>query len=153
MFVSGTGAGLFAAVSGFSGLQELCELAYGPPAVRYGVLLVGRHLGERAVEPVGYEEGVVTEALATRFVVGDMPLDNPFEQILAAFEQQRDNGAETCAAVGRTLQVFQQQAVVGCKIVAVGGIAGRVYARGAAKGLDLKSGIVGEAVAAVRSCR
>ena len=46
----------------------------------------------------------------------------------------------------RAFEVFQQQAIIGREVVAVGGVTGRVHARGAAQRLDLQPRIVGEAV-------
>lgn len=58
-----------------------------------------------------------------------MPLDDPFEEVLLAVEDQRDDRAEAGPAVADALQVAEQEFVVGGEVVPVGGVAGRVYAR------------------------
>ena len=114
--------------------------------MRYGVLLVGRHLGEGAVEAVGNEQRIVTEPLHPALAVDDPPFDNPFEEVFLAACEQRDNGTEPRATIRRPLQIVQQQAVVGLKIVTVGGIAGRMDARRSVQRLDLEARIVGKTV-------
>lgn len=110
-------------------MQIVGEFPHGAGPMRDGVFLFGGHLGEGAVVAVGDEERVETEALVAGFVIEDAPLDDPLEEVLLAVEDQRDDRAEAGPAVGDPLEVLQQQAVVGRKVVAVGGVAGRVYAR------------------------
>ena len=76
----------------------------------------------------------------------DAPFDHTFEKVFFAVEDQRNDRSELRPAVGRSFEVFQQQAVVGREIVSVGGVTGRMHARSAAQRLHFESGIVGEAV-------
>ena len=122
------------------------EFAHGAGAVRNGVFLFGRHLGEGLRVAVGNEQRVVAEALVPGLTVDDAPFDDAFEQVLLAAQKQRNDRPEPCAAVFGAFEVFQQQAVVGREVMAVGGVTGRMYARGAAERLDFESRVVGEAV-------
>lgn len=76
------GVSLFAA-----GAQEGGQFAHGAAAVRHGVLLVGRHLGEGTVAAVGHEERIVTEPLGSGLPFDDAPLDDPFEEVLLVAPQ------------------------------------------------------------------
>ena len=127
------------------GMQIVGEFPHGAGAVREGVLLVGGHLGEGVVGAFGTEERVVTEPFVSGLVFDDAPLDPSFEEVFLAAEDQRDDRAEAGPAVFRALEVAEQQAVVGGEVVAVGGVARRVYAGGSAERLDLEARVVGEA--------
>ena len=98
------------------------EFAHGAGAVRNGVFLFGRHLGEGLRVAVGNEQRVVTEALVPGLTVDDAPFDDAFEQVLLAALKQRNDRPEPCAAVFGSFEVFQQQAVVGREVMAVGGL-------------------------------
>ena len=86
-------------------------------SVRNGVLLLGRHLGKGAIEPLGNKQRVVAESLGARLVVDDAPLDNPLEEVLLAPLDQADHRAEAGATIRLAREVFQQKAVVWCLII------------------------------------
>ena len=88
-------------------------------------------------------------------MVYDASLDYPFEEVFLTVEDQCNDCAEAGPAVPDALEILQQQAVVGRKVVSVGGVAGRVDAGGAAqRGSTSSPGVVGEAVLSpVRSWR
>ena len=129
-------------------MEEFGQLAYGAGAVRNGVFLFGGHLGEGFRVAVGHEQRVVAESLVSGLAVDDLPFDDAFEQVLLAAEKQRNDRPEPCAAVFGSFEVPEQQTVVGREVVAVGGVTGRMYARGAAERFDFESRVVGEAVTA-----
>ena len=79
-------------------------------------------------------------------MVYDASLDYPFEEVFLTVEDQCNDCAEAGPAVPDALEILQQQAVVGRKVVSVGGVAGRVHAGGPAQRLDFEPGVVGEAV-------
>ena len=74
--------------------------------MRNGVLFVGGHLGERLRIAVGDEQRVVAEPLVPGLAVDDPPLDDAFEKVLLAAENQRDDRAETRPAVLCAFEVF-----------------------------------------------
>ncbi len=127
-------------------MQIRGEFAYGTGPVRHFVFLPGGHLREGSVVSVGDEQRVEPESLVPRFPVDDAPLDDPFEKVLFAVQEQRYHRAEPCPAVGLPFEVFQQQPVVGREVVPVGGVACRVYARGPAQRFDFEPRVVGEAI-------
>ena len=64
------------------------EFAHGAGAVRNGVFLFGRHLGEGLRVAVGNEQRVVAEALVPGLTVDDAPFDDTFEKVFFAVEDQ-----------------------------------------------------------------
>ena len=114
--------------------------------MRNAVFFVGGHLGKGSRKSVGHEQRVVTESLASDCVVDDAPLDDALEPVFLPAEQQRDDGAEPCATVGNPFQVVEQQFVVLNKIVAVGGVSGRMDAGCTAQSRNLQTGVVGETI-------
>lgn len=134
-------------------MQIRGEFAYGTGPVRHFVFLPGGHLREGSVVSVGDEQRVEPESLVPRFPVDDAPLDDPFEKVLFAVQEQRYHRAEPCPAVGLPFEVFQQQPVVGREVVPVGGVACRVYARGPAQRFDFEPVSSAKQSIPVRSCR
>ncbi len=116
--------------------------------MRYGVLLLGTHLGEGAVEAVGDKQRIVPEAAAAGRAFGYASLDDTLEEVLLAALDERYDRAETRTAVVAARKLRQQTSVVGLEVVAVGGITRRMNARRTAQSLDLQARVVGEAVAA-----
>ena len=127
-------------------MQNSANLRRGPGARERFLCRV--HFCVGLGTPFRNEERVVAEAFGARSALGDVPLDDPFEEVLLAVEDQRDDRAEAGPAGADALQVAEQEFVVGGEVVTVGGIAGRVYARRTAQCFDFESRIVGEAVAA-----
>ena len=97
--------------------------------MRESVFLCRVHFCVGLGTPFGNEERVVAEAFGARSALGDVPLDDPFEEVLLAVEDQRDDRAEAGPAVADALQVAEQEFVVGGEVVPVGGLAGRVHTR------------------------
>lgn len=70
-------AGLFAV------LQVFGKTTHGTSAVRDGVLLLGRHLGEGALLAFGDEEGVVSESVGPVLLAGDISIYDTLEEVFA----------------------------------------------------------------------
>ena len=91
------------------------EFAHGAGAVRNGVFLFGRHLGEGLRVAVGNEQRVVTEALVPGLTVDDAPFDDAFEQVLLAALKQRNDRPEPCAAVSAPSRFFSSRRLLAAK--------------------------------------
>ena len=81
--------------------------------MRESVFLCRVHFCVGLGTPFGNEERVVAKAFGARSALGDVPLDDPFEEVLLAVEDQRDDRAEAGPAVADALQVAEQEFVVG----------------------------------------
>ena len=130
----------------FAVLQVFGKTTHGTSAVRYGVLLLGRHLGEGALLAFGDEEGVVSESVGPVLLAGDISIYDTLEEVFAVAVYEGYGRAEACAAVPYALETLQQQSFVGLVVVAVGSVSCRVYARLAAQSLHFESRVVGKAV-------
>ena len=73
--------------------------------MRKSVFLGRGHFCVGLGTPFGNEERVVAEAFGTGGALGDVSIDDSFEKMLLAVENQRDHGAEPGPAVADALQV------------------------------------------------
>ena len=114
--------------------------------MRYGVLLFGRHIGKGDGFAIGDEEWVVTKTLAARLLGGYSAIYYALYLLLYTAADKLYHGAEACSADLLALQFVEQFAVVGGKVVAIGGVACRVYPWCSIESLYLEASIVGKAV-------
>ena len=114
--------------------------------MRQRVLLVARHLGERAaVAVVGDEHGVVPEPTVTTRRLGDRAPAHAVDDQLGAVGTTHDHtGAERSTAIRPTGELAEQLgAIVGVR-AALAGVAGRIHARRPVQRVDLEAGVVGD---------
>ena len=127
-------------------LQKRDQLTRGLATVADGVFHFVAQLGKGQFVAVGLEDGVVAEAIGTALLLGDVTVATAFEEIGLTVKVQRDASTEGCLAVGLPLHGSQHLVDVVLVGAMLTGITGRIDAWGAAQGLHLEAGVVGETV-------
>ena len=111
-----------------------------------GVLVEVAHLGERHVEAVGHEDGVVAEAAVADGFGEDDAIHAALELVALSVEDEGHHSLETGLAVADALHLLQQLVHIVLEGAMLAGVAGGVNARTAVEGFHLETGVIGKTV-------
>ena len=111
-------------------IQKFHQSGNGTTSVADAILVLRGHLGKSAAVPFhGLEDAVITETSRAVALGEDNTLDLALEHVHLIALQQSNGGAETCRALGHSLQLVEHLVDVGLAVVTRPGITRRVHAR------------------------
>ena len=108
------------------------------------------HFSKSLRVAVGDKDGIIAEARRTTARLDDLAVDDAFEEMFLAVQDEGKDRAETGTAVLYPFQVLEQLAHIGLRIVCIARITCRIDSRRTVQGFYLQAGIVGKAILVIR---
>ena len=119
-------------------------------AVTHRILFLTTQLGESLLTSLGTEDGVIAEAMVTRALESNLPIDSTLEEVGPVLIDKGDDGTEASTTWGRyTLETLQKEGYILFEGSMLPCEACGVDSRSSVKSLNLEPRIIGKAIEAV----